>query len=218
MTEKLTNLWKNCIWVLSLRFLYPLTVLSELIVMIYFKKGSIETPCTIFLWPSKVCIFANLPWDAFHKMAVPSTEHETKQLESLAQQMSMMSPTWPLSWRGWPHYTVSSYLPNSAGSNFRDHTTTIWSSDPVARNYPLGENLTTFTVEVCPLCKSYRYSGVHLTDPSCYRSCTSSQNYKKKWVSEWDNECYGYFVKLIIMNEICILPWYLYPLRKWHLR
>jgi hypothetical protein len=139
-----------------LRFLYPRTVLSELIVMIYFINGSIETPYTIFLCPSNVYIFANFPYVALHRIAVPSTEHETKQLESLAQHMSMMSPTWPLSWRGCPHCTVSSCLPNSAGRSFRDQTTTIWSSEPVARNCPLGENLTTLTVEVCPLCKSYR--------------------------------------------------------------
>lgn len=149
-----TNLWKNWIWVLSFLFLYPRTVLSELIVMIYFKKGSIDTPWTIFLWPSNVWILENLPWEALQRMAVPSTEQETKQLESLAQQMSIMSPTCPRSWRGWPHWTVSSCFPNSAGRSFRDHTTTIWSSEPVAKNCPLGENLTTFTVEVCPLCRS----------------------------------------------------------------
>ena len=189
------NLWKNWRLLLSLRFLYPRTVESDDIVTIYLVSGSIDTPYTIFLCPSNVWTLLNFPPTALHRIHVPSTEHEAKCEESRAQHISITSPTCPLSCLGWPHYTVSSVLPNSAGKSFRDQITTIWSSEPEAKYCPLGENLTTLTVEVCPLYRSYLYSGTQLPPSSLWSegSHLSSQNYRsnlslidlisRKWIN-----------------------------------
>lgn len=126
-----------------------------------FISESIDTPCTNFLWPSKVYTLLYLFPPIFHNMAVPSRDPETRWLESFDQQRSITSPTWPLNYLGCPHYMTSSSFPNSAGTDFKDHIITIWSSDPDAKYWPLGENLTTLIVELCPPCRSYLYSGFH---------------------------------------------------------
>ena len=54
---------------------------------------------------------------------------------------------------------ASSSFPNSIGADFNCQMMTTWSSDPLAKNNPFGENLTTLTVLECPPYKSYKYFG-----------------------------------------------------------
>ena len=142
------------------------TVASDDAVATIFSKGCMATPWTNFLWPSRVYTFPNLLLLTCHTMAVPSRDPDTRYDESEDQHRSMTSPTWPRSCLGWPQRIISSTLPNSTGTDLRDQTITIWSSEPLARNWPFGENRTQFTVFWCPPAKSYKYDGSALKLPS----------------------------------------------------
>jgi hypothetical protein len=150
------------------------------------KNGSIATPYTYFLWPSRVCNLTNLlSFWILHTIEVPSREHETKWVESLDQERPITSPTWPLIYLGCPHWTVSSILPNSIGTERRVQTATIWSSEPLARNCPLGENLTMFTVLEWPPCRSYKCWGSYLLNTVGSSFCLVSLDYTVDFFGFW---------------------------------